>query len=122
MNTTCGTCTRQLVMLAYERSFWFRLVREPLKFAMRSWARLASIAPDAGEPVPPVCRDCMRFYKNALKSRSPLFRRLNDLINPPFDKVLERIVGPQAILDAKHMAATRDRSDPPANPARWTRI
>jgi len=122
VNTTCSTCTRQLVMLAYQRSFWFRLLREPLKFTMRAWVRLANINIGAYEFATPACRKCNRFYKNALKDHSAFFCRLNDFINPIFDKILEGIVGQEAILDAKDMAKNRDQSKPPVNIDQWTSI
>jgi hypothetical protein len=122
MNMTCSTCTRQLVMLAYQRSFLFRLLREPLKFTMRAWVRLAKIDLNGYEFATPVCRKCNRFYKNALKDHSTVFCTLNDLINPIFDKILEGIVGEEAILDAKHMAKNRDQSNPPVKIDRWTSI
>jgi hypothetical protein len=109
-------------MLAYQRSFWFRLLRWPLKSAMRAWVRLASIDLAGYEFATPACRRCNRFYKNALKDHSPVFCRLNDLINPIFDQILEGIVGQEAILDAKHRAKNRDQSDPPVNIDHWTGI
>jgi hypothetical protein len=50
------------------------------------------------------CRGCIRLHKTLLKERSALFRLLNVLINPLFDGILERIVGPAAVGDAKEHA------------------
>lgn len=60
-------------MLAYQRSFWFRLLHEPLKFTMRAWVRLANIDLGRCEFATPACRKCNRFYKNALKDHSTFF-------------------------------------------------
>ena len=97
----CNTCTRRLVYIAYERSPWFRLVREPLKFAMRCWVRLYQLDPNQYEVTLPSCRNCMRFYKTVLKENSRLFRLLNKLMNPVFDIVLERIVSEEEVKKAK---------------------
>ena len=40
----------------------------------------------------PACAKCPRFLKLALKERSRVFRALNSLVNPLFDKLLERLV------------------------------
>lgn len=97
----CNTCTRRLVDIAYQRSPWFRLVREPLKFTMRTWVRLYGMDPGEYEIRSPGCYNCMRFYKTALKERSRLFRLLNSLVNPTFDAILEWIVSEEEVDKAK---------------------
>ncbi len=42
--------------------------------------------------------------KTALKDRSALFNRLNNTINPLFDKIIERIVSSDEIGEAKQYA------------------
>ena len=122
MNTNCGMCTRHLVMIAYGRSAWFRLLREPLKLAMRAWVRLSGLDLSGYALATPACRDCNRFYKNALKDHSAVFRAINGVGNPLFDKVLERIVEPREMEAAAHRARNRDRIGPPEDPDRWTNI
>ena len=100
-NAVCNTCTRRLVDIAYERSPWFRLVREPLKFIMRSWVRLYRIDIGEYEVNSQGCYNCIRFYKTALKERSGLFRLLNSLVNPVFDVILERVVSEVEVDKAK---------------------
>ncbi|MCD6568370.1 MAG: hypothetical protein J7K94_06520 [Dehalococcoidia bacterium] len=100
-NAVCNTCTRRLVDIAYERSPWFRLVREPLKLTMRIWVRLRGIDPGQYQVRSPGCYNCMRFYKTALKEESGLFRLLNSLVNPVFDAILERITSKEEINRAK---------------------
>ena len=97
----CNTCTRRLVDIAYERSSWFRLVREPLKLTMRTWVRLNGMDPEEYEVRSPGCYNCMRFYKTVLKEQSWLFRWLNSLVNPAFDLILERIVSKEEVDKAK---------------------
>lgn len=102
----CYTCTIQLVQLAYRRAPWFRLVREPLRLGMQVMAAWHHIKP-AGTPSCAQSWDgCMRFYKTALKERSATFRWLNDKVNPLFDALLERIVTPAEVREAKQYART----------------
>lgn len=109
-DAVCNTCTIRLVRIAYQRSPWFRLVREPLRLGMRLLAWWHHIDPAEYQVRSPGCYRCMRFYKTALKERSALFRWLNDRINPRFDALLERIVTEEEVRAAKAYArkATRD--------------
>jgi len=100
-NAVCNTCTRRLVAIAYQRSRWFRVVREPLKFTMRTWVRLYGMDTEEYEVHSPGCYNCMRFYKTVLKEQSRLFRWLNSLVNPAFDAILERIVSKEEVNKAK---------------------
>lgn len=100
-NAVCNTCTRRLVVIAYRRSPWFRLVREPLKLTMRTWVRLYGMDPGEYEVRSPGCYRCMRFYKTVLKEQSRLFRWLNSLVNPTFDAILERVVSKEEVNKAK---------------------
>lgn len=100
----CNTCTLKLVTIAYQRSPTFRLLREPLKLGMRLFAWLYRIDPQQYTVRTPACYGCIRFYKVALKERSPLFNRLNDWINPRFDTWLERIVSAEELAQAKAYA------------------
>ena len=100
----CNTCTLKLVTIAYQRSPWFRLLREPLKAGMRLFAWLYRIDPRQYRVRTSACYGCIRFYKVALKERSPLFNRLNDWLNPLFDARLERIVSAEELARAQDYA------------------
>ena len=100
-NAECNTCTRRLVDIAYEHSPWFRLVREPLKFTMRTWVRLSGLDPEEYKVYSSGCYNCMRFYKTALKEHSGLFRLLHSMVNPVFDVILEGIVSKEEVKKAK---------------------
>ena len=103
-NAVCGNCTLKLVMIAYQRAPWFRLIREPLKLAMRLLSRIHHV--DATEYMvrTPACYDCIRFYKVALKERSAIFRLLHSAINPTFDFVIEKIVTAEERQKSKRYA------------------
>jgi hypothetical protein len=111
----CNTCTIRLVRLAYQRAPWFRLVREPLRLGMRVMAAWHRIDPNEYEVRSQGCYGCMRFYKNALKGESAAFRWLNGRVNPLFDAVLERIVSPAEVQEAKAHARAAVAGGLPAN-------
>lgn len=100
----CNVCTVRLVESAYRRAPWFRLLREPLRAGMRIMTLLYRVDPDEYEVRTPSCRRCMRFNKIALKEKSALFRLFNRLVNPVFDAMIERILSPQELLDARSFA------------------
>lgn len=100
----CNTCTLRLVTIAYERRPTFRLLREPIRLVMRIFAMAYRIDPHEYDVRTPKCRGCVRFYKSALKERSPLFRRLNDAVNPFFDRQLEMVVTEEEVKMAKAYA------------------
>lgn len=100
----CGTCTLRLVALAYARAPWFRLLREPLRAGMVALSRVHGIDVSAVPVRAEACRGCIRLHKSLLKERSPFFRALNRLANPVFDALLLRIVGAEAIREAKEHA------------------
>jgi hypothetical protein len=116
-NAVCNTCTIRLVNIAYRRASWFRLLREPLKFGMRILAWAHHVNPGEYEVRTDACYGCIRFYKVALKEKSGLFRFLNDQINPLFDAMIEQIVSPAEIHDAKGhaRAAMAGQVDPNDN-------
>ncbi len=71
----------------------------------------------------------MRFYKNALKTHSALFRALNNRINPAFDSILIRIVTEHEVAESKnHAAAAQSGKDIPEgwnfrkNIKKWNKI
>lgn len=107
----CHTCTLKLITLAYRRAPLLRLVREPLKWGMRGLAWIYRIDPAEYEVRTPTCHGCLRFYKTALKDQSALFRRLNRLINPLFDALLEQLVTGDEIQQAKTYAQVATRGN-----------
>jgi hypothetical protein len=126
---SCSTCTRRLVELAYTKSFWFRFFREPLKFGMRLMVKLKGIDITVYKINNEYCTNCNRFYKNALKEKSPLFLWLNNKINPVFDRWLEKIVTEEEIKKAKnHATAIKDNTEIPdgwnkqKNLKKWNKI
>ena len=100
----CNTCTIMLVKKAYERAGWFRLVREPLRWGMLVMAKLYRIDPEQYLVRREQCRGCLRVMKTALKDRSALFNRLNNAVNPLFDRIMERMVTGDEIGEAKRYA------------------
>ncbi len=100
----CNTCTLKLVEIAYKRRPWFMLVREPLKLGMMMFAWVCRVDPNEYDVHTPSCKDCMRFYKTALKEKSMLFRRLNSWVNPMFDYVLETVVSKYEVAQARSYA------------------
>jgi hypothetical protein len=103
-NALCNTCTLRLVSIAYRRAPWFRLCREPLKLGMRFLSFLYRVDPSDYDVRTPQCFGCIRFYKTALKEKSGLFRRINEMVNPLFDATLESIVTEEEIKQAKTYA------------------
>lgn len=119
-SAVCNTCTLKLVSIAYRRAPWFRLCREPLRFGMRFLSWIHRVNPSEYEVRTPDCFGCIRFYKVALKEKSALFQRMNDLFNPLFDALLERIVTEEEIRQAKTYArAASDGETTPEDAAKW---
>jgi hypothetical protein len=120
-NALCNTCTLKLVSIAYRRAPWFRLCRAPLKLGMRFLSFLYRVNPAEYEVRTPQCFGCIRFYKAALKEQSGLFRWINDMVNPLFDALLERIVNEEEIKQAKTYArAATEGGITPEEAEKWT--
>lgn len=100
----CNTCTIQLVRIAYGRSPWFRLVREPLKASMVVMGWLYRVDPGEYSVPTESCLGCVRFIKLGLRERSGLFRWLNARINPIFNRLLESILTAAELEEAKRHA------------------
>ncbi|MBI2303148.1 MAG: nitroreductase [Chloroflexi bacterium] len=101
----CNTCTIQLVRIAYLRAPWFRVLRGPLKWGMMALGWLYRVDPRAYAVPIEGCVGCLRFTKTELRERSAMFRWLNARINPLFDRILESIVTPDEVAEAKRYAA-----------------
>lgn len=100
----CKVCTVRLVEAAYGRARWFRLVREPLRLGMLLMGKLYGVRPADYEILSEACRNCPRLVKLELKEKSALFRLLNSLVNPAFDRLIERLLTERERLEAEHFA------------------
>lgn len=107
----CKLCTIKLVEAAYGRAWWFRLVREPLRFGMLAMGRLYGADTGAYNVRSAACRGCPRMIKLELKERSALFRLLNNLVNPAFDRLIERLLTERELLEAEEFAAKAVRGE-----------
>lgn len=108
----CRICTVKLVEAAYARAWWFRLVREPLRLGMLLLGRVYGADLAAYEVRSAACRGCPRLVKLELKEKSALFRLLNGLVNPYFDRLIERLLTEREILEAEDFAERAARGDP----------
>jgi len=100
----CNTCTIMLVKTCYERVWWFRIIREPLRFGMVIMGKFYSVNHNDYLVKSNECRGCVRFIKTGLKEKSSLFRFLNGIVNPLFDRIMETIVSREEVLEAKKHA------------------
>jgi nitroreductase len=96
----CKNCAMMLVRIAYQRCWWFPLVREPLLLGMRILAWRHGIDARAHGVRNPECRGCIRFMKAELEEKSPTFRFLNNRIGNTIS----------ALRDARATHAERDEA------------
>ncbi len=112
----CKLCTIRLEELCYQRAFWFRLFRNTLAAGVRLFSFAARIPADDSSARSPLCRRCLRFSKNALKRRSPLFCRLDTVFNPLFNRARDSLLTPAEMergRELARLAARRDFAPPP---------
>ena len=102
--TECNHCTYKLVAIAYERTSWFRLFREPLIMGIRYFVWIHRVDVNKYLMRTPACNNCIRFYKTALFGRSSSFRWLHNRINPIFNNLIRRIVTDDERKRAKEFA------------------
>jgi hypothetical protein len=107
---TCRICAIKLQELCYPRAWWFRPFREVLAAGIRLFALFHPVPPEASEARSPLCRGCLRFRKNAVRQGSPVFRRLDAVLNPLFNRVRASLLTPQEIEHAREFA--RRAGDP----------
>jgi hypothetical protein len=110
-NLVCKICTIRLVEAAYARAWWFRLVRGPLRLGMLLLGKLYGVNTGAYEVRSPACRGCPRLVKLELKEKSALFRLLNNLVNPYFDRLLERLLTEREQAEARSYAERAVRGE-----------
>ena len=107
----CKICTIKLVEAAYARAWWFRLLREPLRAGMLLLGRLYGADLELYDVRSASCRACPRLTKLELKEKSALFRLLNGLVNPWFDRLIERLLEERELQEARDYAERALRSE-----------
>jgi hypothetical protein len=107
----CKICTIRLEQLCYQRAWWFRAFREVLATGIRLFAIALWIGTDEDKPRSKACRSCLRFRKNALKRRSPLFNWLDGYLNPLFNRVRDSLLTPEELEQARALARSREDPD-----------
>lgn len=110
-NLVCKICTVKLVEAAYGHAWWFRIVREPLRLGMLAMGRLYGVGTDAYDVRSAACRGCPRMVKLELKEKSALFRMLNNLVNPHFDRMMERLITEREQAEAREFAEKAVRGE-----------
>lgn len=124
----CRICTIRLEQLCYRRAWWFRAFREILATGIRAFAIAYRIPAHRHQARSPMCFKCLRFRKNALKGRSPLFVRLDGYLNPIFNSLRDSLLTPDELEKARALA--QKAADPqfgialaetPASPAARSR-
>ena len=114
-DVVCKTRTIRLEQLCYERAWWFRAFREVLATGVRLFAFAYRIRPEEYKTRSPMCHNCLRFRKTALKTQSPLFRRLNSAANPVFNRVRGSLLTPEELEHAHRLARlAEDRAYSPS--------
>lgn len=106
----CKICTIHLELLCYRRAWWFRAFRETLATGIRLFALAYRIPADRHRARSPMCFKCLRFRKNALKQRSPLFNLLDARLNPLFNRVRDSLLTADELERARRLA--RQAEDP----------
>lgn len=114
-DASCKICTIHLEELCFKRVWWFRSFCSVLGTGVRLFAFAKSVRTDSYKSRSPMCRKCIRFHKNVLKSRSPLFNRLDALFTPVFDHLRNSILTQEEVDRARLLArraAERDFAQP----------
>jgi len=110
IDIACKTCTIRLEQICYQRAWWFRAFREVLASGVRFFALVHRTKPDEFLTRAPCCHNCLRFTENALKTRSPMFRRLDFSINPLFQTIGDSLPTPEERAQAKAFARQAEDS------------
>ena len=106
----CRICTIRLEQICYQRAWWFRAFREILATGIRGFALVYRIPADHRLARSPMCFKCLRFRKNALQARSPLFTWLDGYLNPLFNRARDALLTPEEHEKARELA--RRAADP----------
>jgi len=106
----CRICTIRLEQICYQRAWWFRAFREILATGIRLFALVYRIPADHRLARSAMCFKCLRFRKNALQARSPLFNWLDGYLNPIFNRARDALLTPEELEKARDLA--RRAADP----------
>jgi hypothetical protein len=102
--SSCTICTIRLEQLCYQRAWWFRAFREILATGIRLYAIALGISSNQHTARSKMCYHCLRFRKNILKERSPLFCWLDGYLNPLFNSARNSLLTPQELEEARELA------------------
>ncbi len=100
----CKNCALLLARLAYQRHWWFPLLREPLLLGMRTLAWRHRIDPRSHGVCNPDCHGCIRFMKAELEEKSATFCFLNDMIGKRFSSLRDARLTDDERAEAKRIA------------------
>lgn len=101
---TCKICTIRLEQICYRRAWWFRAFREILATGIRLFALAYGLRAGEHPARSPMCHRCLRFRKNALKTRSRLFTWLDGYLNPIFNRLRDSLLTPDELDQARRLA------------------
>jgi hypothetical protein len=114
-DASCKICTIHLEELCFKRVWWFRSFCSVLGAGVRMFAFAKSVRTDSFKSRSPMCRKCIRFHKNILKTKSPLFNWIDGLFTPVFDSMRNGILTQEEVDRARMLArraAERDFERP----------
>lgn len=100
----CPICAIFLIRRSYGKRWWFRLLREPLVWGMRLIAWMDGLNDWKQKGRNADCKGCVRYLKNELEEKSPLFRFLNKFIGPYFKDLRDSALGQEEFGEAKRLA------------------
>jgi hypothetical protein len=101
---SCKVCTIRLEQICYRRAWWFRAFREVLATGIRLFALTYGLRAREHPARSPMCYGCLRFRKNVLKARSPLFTWLDGYLNPVFNRVRDSLLTADELAQARVLA------------------
>jgi len=100
----CKNCAARLAKWVYEQHWWFRFIREPLLFGMRTLAWWHGIDARSHVVRNKECHGCIRFMKNELEEKSAFFRYLNATLGKRVNKLRDSMLTQQKLDEAKRYA------------------
>jgi len=100
----CKNCAERLARWVYEKHWWFRLIREPLLWGMRTLAWWHKIDARSHVVRNPECHGCIRFMKAELEEKSVFFRFLNGTIGKKVSKLRDSMLSQEKLAEAKRYA------------------
>jgi len=85
--------------------------RQLLALGVHLFALVTRTRPTSIRPRSPYCHSCLRFRKNALKRESAIFRHLDKIINPLFNRLRDSLLTQEELKRARGLAK---RTEDPA--------